>query len=135
MTTARDQAARELLAFYREAGIDALLEETPLDRFAGEGATTAPAPRTDSAPPPPERRAGAIGGALSAREREVVSRPALALPPEAAVMAAREAAKSAATLAQLRDARTLRRLRAAHDGNSACLRRRQSAGARHVRGR
>jgi uracil-DNA glycosylase family 4 len=102
MTTARDQAARELLAFYREAGIDALLEETPLDRFAGEGATTAPAPRIESARPPPERRAGATGGALSAREREVVSRPALALPPEAAVMAAREAAKSAATLAQLR---------------------------------
>ena len=101
MTTARDQAARELLAFYREAGIDALLEETPLDRFAGEGAT-AHAPRTDSARPPPERRAGASGGALSAREREVVSRPALALPPEAAVMAAREAAKSATTLAQLR---------------------------------
>ena len=102
MTTARDQAARELLAFYREAGIDALLEETPLDRFAGEGATTAPAPRTDSARPPPERRAGATDGALSAPEREVVRRPALALPPEAAVMAAREAAKSAATLAQLR---------------------------------
>ena len=102
MTTARDQGARELLAFYREAGIDALLEETPLDRFAGEGATTAPAPRTDSARPPPERRAGATGGALSAREREVVGRPALALPPEAAVMAAREAAKIAATLAQLR---------------------------------
>jgi uracil-DNA glycosylase len=102
MTTARDQAARELLAFYREAGIDALLEETPLDRFAGEGATTTPAPRTDSDRPPPERRAGATGAALSAREREVVSRPALALPPEAAVMAAREAAKSAATLAQLR---------------------------------
>src|SRR5436305_4088072 len=102
MTTARDQAARELLAFYREAGIDALLEETPLDRFAGEGATTAPAPRTDSARPPPERRAGATGGALSAREREVVGRPALALPPEAAVMSAREAAKSAATLTQLR---------------------------------
>jgi len=102
MTTARDQGARELLAFYREAGIDALLEETPLDRFAGEGASTAPAPRTDSARPPPERRAGATGGALSAREREVVGRPALALPPEAAVMSAREAAKSAATLTQLR---------------------------------
>jgi uracil-DNA glycosylase len=102
MTTARDQAARELLAFYREAGIDALLEETPLDRFAGEGATTPPAPRTGSDRPPPERRAGATDAALSAREREVVSRPALALPPEAAVMAAREAAKSAATLAQLR---------------------------------
>jgi uracil-DNA glycosylase len=102
MTTVRDQAARELLAFYREAGIDALLEETPLDRFAGEGATTAPAARTDSARPPPERRADATGGTLSAREREVVSRPTLSLPPEAAVMAAREAAKSAATLAQLR---------------------------------
>src|ERR1700745_1555808 len=102
MTTARDQAARELLAFYREAGIDALLEETPLDRFAGEGANTPPAPRAGSDPPHPERRAGATDAALSAREREVVSRPALALPPEAAVMAAREAAKSAATLAQLR---------------------------------
>ena len=102
MTTARDQAARELLAFYREAGIDALLEETPLDRFAGESATAAPAPRTDSARPPPERRAGATGGALFAREPEIVSRPALALPPESAVIAAREAAKSAATLTQLR---------------------------------
>jgi DNA polymerase len=102
MTTPRHQAARELLAFYRAAGVDALLEETPLDRFAGEGATTAPAPRTDSALPPPDRRAGGTGGALSPREREVASRPALALPPEAAVMAAREAAKSAATLAELR---------------------------------
>src|SRR6266511_2760630 len=35
MTMARDQA-RELLAFYREAGVDALLEETPTDRFAGD---------------------------------------------------------------------------------------------------
>jgi uracil-DNA glycosylase len=102
MTTARHQAARELLAFYRAAGVDALLEETPLDRFAGEGVITSPAPRTDSAPPSPERRAGGSGEALSAREREVANRPALALPPEAAVMAAREAAKSATTLAELR---------------------------------
>ena len=99
---ARDQAARELLAFYREAGVDALLDEMPLDRFAANGTTAAPAPRTDSALPPPEARAGATGRALPAREREVVSRPAPALPPEAAVMAAREAAKSAATLEQLR---------------------------------
>jgi len=101
MTTARDQAARELLAFYQEAGVDALLEEIPLDRFAN-GATAAPAPRTDSARPPLEERAGATGRARSARERQVVSRPAVALPPEAAVMAAREAAKSAATLDELR---------------------------------
>jgi uracil-DNA glycosylase len=99
---ARDQAARELLAFYREAGVDALLDEMPLDRFAANGTTAAPVPRTDSALPTPEARAGATGRALPAREREVVSRPAPALPPEAAVMAAREAAKSAATLEQLR---------------------------------
>jgi DNA polymerase len=96
---ARDQAARELLAFYREAGVDALLDEMPLDRFAANGTTAAPASRTDSALSP---RAGATGRALPAREREVVSRPAPALPPEAAVMAAREAAKCAATLEQLR---------------------------------
>jgi DNA polymerase len=99
---ARDQAARELLAFYREAGVDALLDELPLDRFAANGTTAAPASRTDSALSPPEARAGATGRALPAREREVVSRPAPALPPEAAVMAAREAAKSAATLEELR---------------------------------
>jgi DNA polymerase len=102
MTTVRDQAARELLAFYREAGVDALLDETPLDRFAANGATAGPAPRADSARPTPEGRASATGRALSAREREVVSRPAVALAPEAAVMAAREAAKSAATLEELR---------------------------------
>jgi len=99
---ARDQAARELLAFYREAGVDALLDEMPLDRFAANGTTAASASRTDSALPTPEARAGATGRALPAREREVVSRPAPAFPPEAAVMAAREAAKSAATLEQLR---------------------------------
>jgi DNA polymerase len=99
---ARDQAARELLAFYREAGVDALLDEMPLDRFAANGTAAAPAPRTDPALPTPEARAGATGRALPAREGEVVSRPAPALPPEAAVMAAREAAKSAATLEQLR---------------------------------
>jgi uracil-DNA glycosylase len=97
-----DQVARELLAFYREAGVDALLDEMPFDRFAANGTTAAPASRTDSALPTPEARAGATARALPAREREVVSRPAPALPPEAAVMAAREAAKSAATLEQLR---------------------------------
>jgi uracil-DNA glycosylase len=102
MTMARDQAARELLAFYREAGVDALLDETPLDRFAANGATAAPTPRTDSAQPTPEGRASAAGRTFPGREREVVSRPAVAIPPEAAVMAAREAAKSAATLEELR---------------------------------
>jgi len=102
MTTARDQAAREVLAFYREAGVDALLDESPLDRFAADDATPAPAMRKESALPTPEPRAGATGRALPARERDIVSRPSPSLPPEAAAMAAREAAKGAATLEQLR---------------------------------
>jgi uracil-DNA glycosylase len=96
MTMARDQA-RELLAFYREAGVDALLEETPTDRFAGdEGAPLAE---------PARARAEAAKGAtrsLPVRERGVGSYIAPPPPPEAAVMAAREAAKSAATLEELR---------------------------------
>jgi uracil-DNA glycosylase len=96
MTVARDQA-RELLAFYREAGVDALLEETPTDRFAG-----------DEGPPlaePARERAEAAKGAtrsLPVRERGAGSPIAPPPPPEAAVMAAREAAKSAPTLEQLR---------------------------------
>jgi uracil-DNA glycosylase family 4 len=96
MTVARDQA-RELLAFYREAGVDALLEETPTDRFAG-----------DEGPPlaePSRTRVEAAKGAtrsLPVRERGVGSPIAPPPPPEAAVMAAREAAQSAATLEELR---------------------------------
>jgi uracil-DNA glycosylase len=96
MTAARDQA-RELLAFYREAGVDALLEETPTDRFAGaEGPSLAE---------PARARAEAAKGAtrsLPIRERGVGSPIAPPPPPEAAVMAAREAAQSAATLEELR---------------------------------
>ena len=96
MTVARDQA-RELLAFYREAGVDALLEETPTDRFAGaEGPSLAE---------PARARAEAAKGAtrsLPIRERGVGSPIAPPPPPEAAVMAAREAAQSAATLEELR---------------------------------
>jgi hypothetical protein len=35
MTPDRTKAARELLAFYLEAGADALLGEEPVDRFTG----------------------------------------------------------------------------------------------------
>src|SRR5262249_40435567 len=41
-STDRKVAARELLDFYREAGVDALLEETPTDRFASGQASVAP---------------------------------------------------------------------------------------------
>ena len=96
----RHPAARELLAFYQEAGVDALIEETPSDRFAGDGATTGPPARPEDASASAEepRRARPF----PTREREVQGRVAPAPSPEAAVMAAREAAKSTATLAELR---------------------------------
>jgi uracil-DNA glycosylase len=96
MTIAREQA-RELLAFYREAGVDALLEETPADRFAGDEA----APRAEPARARAQAPTSAAAHALPVRAPGVASRIAPPPPPEAAVMAAREAAKSAATLEEL----------------------------------
>src|SRR5580693_3771712 len=64
-----DRNARELLAFYRDAGVDALLGDEPVDRFADE--FDRPAPKA-------------------------------AASPEAAVMSARAAAKSAENLDALR---------------------------------
>jgi uracil-DNA glycosylase len=97
MTTARDQT-RELLAFYQEAGVDALLEETPIDRFAGDEAT----PRAEPARARAEAPTGAAARSVPVRQRGVENRIAPPPPPEAAVMAAREAAKGAATLEELR---------------------------------
>ncbi|TMJ45090.1 MAG: uracil-DNA glycosylase [Alphaproteobacteria bacterium] len=100
LTTPRHQAARELLAFYREAGVDVLLEETPTDRFAGDDATAAPAMRAKDAAPRAEERTPARP--FPPRERELKGRIAPPPSPEAAVLAAREAAKRAATLEELR---------------------------------
>jgi DNA polymerase len=138
MISDRQKAACDLLAFYRDAGIDVASREEPVDRFAeGPGDTrekdtslpqldpvaaeeggseqrrlrqadpiAAGAPKiaaTDrpyrterSSPPPfppPQAEHDQGGGGL-------VSRPAVA--PEAAVVAAREAARSAASLEELR---------------------------------
>ena len=107
--------ARELLAFYRDAGVDALIDEEPVDRFADEehlrvakivasppaeeaGAQRrerdrfAPSNSGNVTPPPsaPLKREG-YGATINAPPS-----------PEAAVMAAREAARSAATLEELR---------------------------------
>ena len=98
-STDRERAARELLAFYREAGVDALLEETPADRFASERPSVAPAPRVEAT-----RAKGEASTARPVPTRELPSRvaAAVAVSPEAAVMAAREAAKGAASLEELR---------------------------------
>ncbi len=112
MTSDRNQAARKLLAFYLEAGVDALVGESSVDRFADEKAVAPQGPpasplaaeaATHSArgaptsfrqaprsQPPPSRNGGGVGI------------PPAPVSPEAAVMAAREAARSAASLAELR---------------------------------
>ena len=102
----RDKAARELLAFYQEAGVDALLGEAPVDRFAD-----APPAIAAPAPPLPAAEADRAKAAAPVRRQEVLPRDldsrgrAGNLPPpspDAAVMAAREAAKTAASLDELR---------------------------------
>jgi len=85
-----DKRASDLLDFYREAGVDALLGEQPVDRFA--------APDT----PPPARapQAVTLPPGLETKGRAA---PPLAPPaPDDAAMAAREAAKSAESLDELR---------------------------------
>ncbi len=81
--------ARELLEFYAEAGVDALVAEAPVNRFAR---ADAPAPRA----------------APQARAPEAKSTPAAPLnvpaSPDAATLAAREIVEKIATLEQLRAA-------------------------------
>jgi uracil-DNA glycosylase len=96
VTPDRTRAARELLAFYLEAGVDALLGEAPVDRFVGnEPAPRPEAERTQVARRQPSPRPSPAGGEGTAA---VTAPPA----PETAVMAARAAAKNAASLAELR---------------------------------
>ncbi len=90
MTPARDKPARDLLDFYLEAGADAVVGEQPVDRFAPEAAAPpARAPQTVSLPPELETKGRA-------------SPPVAPQAPDEAAMAAREAAKSAKTLDELR---------------------------------
>jgi uracil-DNA glycosylase len=97
----RNQAARALLAFYQEAGVDAPIGETPVDRFALEPpgvAQTAAITRPQVAAPTRPVRA------VSAGDLELRGRPGAAPPPppDAAIMAAREAARGAGSLEELR---------------------------------
>ena len=90
----RSKAARELLAFYAEAGVDAAVGEEANDLLSH------PEPAPAATPPaerPPLRPA-------DPRIGSVPTKPAAAPPPtpDAAVMAAREAARNAASLDELR---------------------------------
>jgi DNA polymerase len=101
MTADRDLTARALLAFYREAGVDALIGETPVDRLAGDPPATA-AP-VETARASADTGFGEAARPAPARVPELRERPsAPVLSPDAAVMAAREAARSAGSLAELK---------------------------------
>ncbi len=116
--SAEPHAARDLLAFYLEAGVDAVLGDEPVDRFAdaetipppesGKSANevgrvgvsstydpTRSARRTDHPPVSPEGRR---------MHQSVGNAPSIDLPPpDEAALAAREAAQTAQTLDELRD--------------------------------
>jgi uracil-DNA glycosylase family 4 len=90
MMPANNKAACELLDFYVEAGVDALVGEQPIDRFAAE----VPAPIKKQAPGvqlPPD---------IETRGR--ASPPSPPQAPDAAALDARDAAKSAKNLDELR---------------------------------
>jgi uracil-DNA glycosylase len=104
----QDRNARELLAFYRDAGVDALLGDEPVDRFADvfdrptpKPAAPSPAEAFPGEQVPPSPSLARKGGA------SYISAPAAISPTpppsaEAAVMSARAAAKSAESLEALR---------------------------------
>ncbi|MBV9969502.1 MAG: uracil-DNA glycosylase [Xanthobacteraceae bacterium] len=101
-----------VLAFYVESGVDAVLQEEPVDRLTGDILPAAAiTPGSVAVPDPPERTRMA---------REPAARPAVAVPPPVvgpqaarmlpgdptspaeAIMAARELARRAASLEELR---------------------------------
>jgi uracil-DNA glycosylase len=97
MTPDADKAARELLAFYLEAGVDAPVGETPVDRFADD------MPAQPSLDPAPAIQAP--GPVIAETPRAAAAAPFAAPPsPDAAAMAARDAVNGIATLADLRAA-------------------------------
>ena len=90
MIPSRNTPARDLLDFYAETGVDALLGESPVDRFA----STEPA----------EPAARSVQPVTPAADLNSVARAAPAAPPapDEAVMQARSVAKNAKTLDELR---------------------------------
>ena len=93
-----------LIAFYYEAGVDAVLEEAPVNRFTAE-APLPPGMRGPAADPP------FAPLAAPPRTRAPLNRPGTGTPPpileappapDAAIMAARETARGAASLDVLR---------------------------------
>jgi uracil-DNA glycosylase len=103
MSIGREQEMRALLAFYQEAGVDAVLVETPVDRLADQRSaeTRKLDTRIDR---PTGRDARIVQPIRSFTQRSVELKGAVTAPPspDAAAMAARDAAKAATSLEELR---------------------------------
>jgi DNA polymerase len=95
----RIQAARDLLAFYAEAGVDAAVGEMPNNCLSTD--SEVPTSAGPSSAAPKSRRDLVRPTASPDRPIAPIVPPAPAVP-EAAVMAAREAARSAQSLDELR---------------------------------
>ena len=93
MTATPIASARDLLAFYLEAGVDCALSEEPVNRLADDATTPAPVQRPETPRP-----------AQKAPPAQALARPAPATDqaPEAAAAAARQIAATAASLEELR---------------------------------
>ena len=110
MTPDRIEAARALLSFYAEAGVDVLVGETPLDRLSVARIDLAPATLVAQAPDveqaherAPIARAPDMRRIAPAPNPETNFAGAAPAAPDIAVMAAREAARTAASLIELRE--------------------------------
>jgi uracil-DNA glycosylase len=101
MIPERPPTARELLAFYLEAGVDCALAETPVDRLAEDAVEERPAPAAASPRIPLRGSAGGVAG-LNEAPRPAAARGDAAPAPEVAIGTAREAARTAASLDELR---------------------------------
>jgi len=109
MTAANEKAVREILAFYQEAGVDAVVGETPVDRLADPPPELPRPAQPKPAQPKPAQPKPAASVAAASRapfpsDSAGAGHRASAPPatPEIAVMAAREAARTAASLDDLR---------------------------------
>jgi len=103
MTIERASAMRELLDFYAAAGVDAVVGEIPADRLGTAQADVAPSVGASDG-----QRTAFLEvkrpevAALPPRREPELGLPALPISPDIAVMAARETARSAASLDELR---------------------------------
>jgi uracil-DNA glycosylase len=101
MTPAQIKAAREVIAFYLDAGVDTPLGEVAIDRFADDS-VAAPAHSAERRFPAVDARAAdsavRAGDALAGAARTESAPTA----PDAAAIAARAAAKNATSLGELR---------------------------------